>query len=103
WARGASSAGVVAFVYADLLIVPHVIAYTKFYGRELTARLVAIMFASMVLAALTVDGIFSALGLVPTSRPAIDSISSRGISWNYTTFLNIIFLAIAAVLFGLTL
>ena len=103
WAGGISFAGVIAFIYADLIIVPIVIAYTKFYGRELTARLVAIMFASMVLAALTVDGIFSALGLVPTSRPSIDSISSRGISWNYTTFLNMIFLAIAAVLFGLTL
>jgi len=80
-----------------------VIAYTKFYGRELTARLVTIMFVSMVLAALAVDGIFSALGLVPTSRPSIDSISSRGISWNYTTVLNIVFLAIAAALFGLTL
>jgi len=61
------------------------------------------MFVSMVLAALAVDGIFSALGLVPTSRPSIDSISSRGISWNYTTVLNIVFLAIAAALFGLTL
>jgi YHS domain-containing protein len=55
-----------------------------------------------VLAALAVDGIFSALGLVPTSRPSVESISSRGISWNYTTFLNIVFLGIAAVLFGLT-
>ncbi len=103
WAGGISFAGVIAFIYADLIIIPIVIAYTKFYGRELTVRLVAIMFASMVLAALAVDGIFSALGLVPTSRPSIDSISSRGISWNYTTFLNIVFLAIAAVLFGLTL
>src|SRR5204862_133364 len=68
-----------------------------------TARLVAIMFAAMVLAALAVDGIFSAAGLVPSTRPSIDSISSRGISWNYTTFLNIVFLAVAAALFGLTL
>ena len=103
WAGGISFAGVIAFIYADLIIIPIVIAYTKFYGRELTARLVAIMFVSMVLAALAVDGIFSALGLVPTSRPSIDSISSRGISWNYTTVLNIVFLAIAAALFGLTL
>jgi len=103
WAGGISFAGVIAFIYADLIIIPIVIAYTKFYGRELTARLVAIMFVSMVLAALAVDGIFSALGLVPTSRPSVESISSRGISWNYTTFLNIVFLAVAAVLFGLTL
>jgi uncharacterized protein len=103
WAGGISFAGVIAFIYADLIIIPIVIAYVKFYGREVTARLVAIMFASMVLAALAVDGIFSALGLVPTTRPSIDSISSRGISWNYTTFLNIVFLGVAAVLFGLTL
>jgi uncharacterized membrane protein YraQ (UPF0718 family)/YHS domain-containing protein len=103
WAGGISFAGVIAFIYADLIIIPIVIAYTKFYGRELTARLVAIMFVSMVLAALAVDGIFNALGLVPTTRPSIDSISSRGISWNYTTVLNIVFLAIAAALFGLTL
>ena len=92
-----------SFIYADLIIIPIVIVYVKFYGREVTTRLVAIMFASMVLAALAVEGIFSALGLVPTTRPSIDSISSRGISWNYTTFLNIVFLAVAAVLFGLTM
>jgi len=56
-----------------------------------------------VLAALAVDGIFSALGLVPAKRPSIDSISSRGISWNYTTFLNIAFLGVAAFLVALTL
>ncbi|MGE5434951.1 MAG: permease [Candidatus Doudnabacteria bacterium] len=103
WGGGISFAGVIAFIYADLLIIPIVIAYTKYYGRELTARLVAIMFAAIVLAALTVDGIFSAAGLVPSTRPSIDSITSRGISWNYTTFLNIIFLAVAAGLVGLTL
>jgi YHS domain-containing protein/uncharacterized membrane protein YraQ (UPF0718 family) len=103
WAGGISFSGVIAFIYADLIIIPIVIAYTRYYGRELTARLVAIMFAAMVLAALAVDGIFSALGLVPTKRPSIDSISSRGISWNYTTFLNLIFLAIAVFLVALTL
>ena len=103
WGGGISFAGVIAFIYADLLIIPIVIAYTRYYGRELTARLVAIMFAAIVLAALAVDGIFSAAGLVPSTRPSIDSITSRGISWNYTTFLNIVFLAVAAGLFGLTL
>jgi len=103
WAGGISFAGVIAFIYADLLIIPIVIAYVKYYGRDVTARLVAIMFAAMVLAALAVDGIFSALGLVPSERPSIDSISSRGISWNYTTFLNIVFFGVAAALFALTL
>jgi uncharacterized membrane protein YraQ (UPF0718 family) len=103
WAGGISFAGVIAFIYADLLIIPIVIAYTKYYGRDLTARLVAIMFAAIVLAALAVDGLFSAAGLVPTTRPSIDSITSRGISWNYTAVLNIVFLGVAAALFGLTL
>jgi uncharacterized membrane protein YraQ (UPF0718 family)/YHS domain-containing protein len=103
WAGGISFAGVIAFIYADLLIIPIVIAYVKYYGRDVTARLVAIMFAAMVLAALVVDGIFSALGLVPSERPSIDSISSRGVSWNYTTFLNLIFFGVAAALFALTL
>jgi uncharacterized membrane protein YraQ (UPF0718 family) len=103
WGGGISFAGVIAFIYADLLVIPIVIAYTKYYGRDLTARLVAIMFAAIVLAALAVDGVFSVAGLVPTTRPSIDSITSRGISWNYTTFLNIVFLGVAAALFGLTL
>jgi uncharacterized membrane protein YraQ (UPF0718 family)/YHS domain-containing protein len=102
WAGGISFSGVIAFIYADLIIIPIVIAYRKYYGRGLTARLVAIMFAAMVVAALAVDGIFSAAGLVPSQRPSIDSISSRGVSWNYTTFLNIVFLAVAAALVALT-
>jgi len=103
WAGGISFGGVIAFIYADLLIIPIVAAYVKYYGRDMTARLVAIMFAAIVLAALAVDGIFSALGLVPSERPSIDSISSRGVSWNYTTFLNLVFFGVAAALFALTL
>ena len=102
WGGGISFAGVIAFIYADLLIIPIVIAYTKYYGRDVTARLIAIMFAAIVLAALAVDGLFSAAGLVPATRPSIDSITSRGVTWNYTTFLNIVFLGVAAFLFGLT-
>ena len=56
----------------------------------------------MVAAALIVDGIFSALGLVPTHRPSIESISERQITWNYTTALNIVFTVIAAALVALT-
>ena len=103
WAGGISFSGVIAFIFADLLIIPIVLAYNKYYGRELTARLVAIMFAATVLAALAVDGIFTVAGLVPSERPSIESVTSRGVSLNYTAFLNIIFLAVAAGLFGLTL
>jgi uncharacterized protein len=103
WAGGISFSGVIAFIYADLIIVPIVLAYRKYYGGALTARIVSIMFAAMVVAALAVDGIFSAAGLVPTHRPSVDSITSRGITWNYTTVLNILFAVVAASLFALTL
>jgi uncharacterized membrane protein YraQ (UPF0718 family) len=103
WAGGISFSGVIAFVYADLIIVPIVLIYRKYYGSKVTALLVGIMFAAMVAAALIVDGIFSALDLVPTHRPSIQSISERDVTWNYTTMLNIVFLIVAAALVGLTL
>jgi uncharacterized membrane protein YraQ (UPF0718 family)/YHS domain-containing protein len=103
WGGGISFAGVIAFIYADLLIVPLILIYFRYYGRRVTVRLVSIMFVSMAAAALAVDGIFSAAGLIPTERPSIDSIAERAIGWNYTTFLNIVFLVVAAALFSLTL
>jgi uncharacterized protein len=103
WAGGISFSGVIAFIYADLIIIPIVLAYRKYYGWTVTWRIVAIMFGAIVASALAVDGLFSAAGLIPTHRPSIDSITSRGIEWNYTTVLNIVFLVVAAALFGLTL
>jgi uncharacterized protein len=103
WAGGISFSGVIAFIYADLIIVPLILIYRRYYGLRLTALLVGIMFVAMAAAALAVDGIFSAAGLIPEHRPSIDAIASRGISWNYTTFLNIVFTLIAAALLGLTL
>jgi uncharacterized membrane protein YraQ (UPF0718 family)/YHS domain-containing protein len=102
WAGGISFSGVIAFIYADLIIIPIVIAYSKYYGRGLTARVVALMFGAMVASALLVDALFSAVGIVPTHRPSIESISSRGIGWNYTTVLDIVFFVVAAALLSLT-
>jgi len=102
WAGGISFSGVIAFIYADLIIVPIVLIYRKYYGGAVTVRIVAIMFVAIVAAALAVDGLFAAAGLTPTHRPSIDSISNRGITWNYTTALNIVFALIAAALLGLT-
>jgi uncharacterized membrane protein YraQ (UPF0718 family)/YHS domain-containing protein len=103
WGGGISFAGVIAFIYADLLIVPLILIYLRYYGRRVTMRLVAIMFVAMAAAALAVDGIFSVADLIPSARPSIDSIAERAIGWNYTTFLNIFFFAVAAALFSLTL
>jgi uncharacterized membrane protein YraQ (UPF0718 family)/YHS domain-containing protein len=103
WGGGISFAGVIAFIYADLIIVPLVLVYGRYYGWRLTAVIVGLMFGATVAAALAVDGIFSAAGLVPEKRPSIESITERGIAWNYTTVLNIVFTFVAAALFGLTL
>ena len=103
WAGGISFSGVIAFIYADLIVLPILLIYVKFYGWKVTWRLVAIMFATIVAAALVVDALFSAADLIPQHRPSIDSITSRGIEWNYTTFLNIVFTGVAAALVALTL
>jgi uncharacterized protein len=103
WGGGISFSGVIAFIYADLIIIPIVLIYGRYYGWRLTALLVGIMLGTMVAAALVVDGIFSWLGLIPETRPSIESITERGISWNYTTALNIVFTLVGAGLIGLTM
>jgi uncharacterized protein len=102
WAGGISFAGVIAFIYADLIIIPIVLAYRKYYGTRAAAVIVAIMLGTIVAAALLVDALFSAFDLIPSTRPSIDSITGRGIEWNYTTVLNIVFFGVAVVLFALT-
>src|SRR5437588_212979 len=71
WSGGISFAGVLAFLFADLIVLPIVAIYRKYYGGRYALRIVALMFITMVLAALVVDGLFSAVGLVPTGpRPS---------------------------------
>jgi uncharacterized protein len=103
WAGGISFSGVLAFVFADLIIIPLVLIYRRYYGWRLTAVIVSLMFGAMVVAALAVDGIFSAAGLVPTHRPSIESVTERAITWNYTAVLNILFTLVFVGLFALTL
>ena len=102
WSGGISFAGVLAFLFADLIVLPILAIYRKYYGRRFAARIGALMFTTMVLAALIVDGIFSALGLLPKgARPARADIFSS-ISLNYKLGLNVLGLAIFAALFWLT-
>ena len=100
--RGIRFAGVLAFLFADLIVLPIVLAYRKYYGWPFTVRIVALMYVTMVLAALAVDALFSALGLVPSGpRPSRASIFG-GISVDYKLGLNILALAVFAGLFWLT-
>ena len=102
WSGGISFAGVLAFLFADLIVVPILLIYRKYYGTRFTVRITVLMFITMVIAALIVDGIFSALGLIPTGpRPTRADIFSS-IAVNYKLVLNVLGLAIFAALFGLT-
>jgi uncharacterized protein len=103
WAGGISFSGVVAFLFADLLIPPIVAYYRKVYGGRFAALLVGVMGGSVVLAALAVDGLFSLAGLVPSHRPSVDSIAERPVTWNYTSVLDILFALVFVALVGLTL
>jgi uncharacterized membrane protein YraQ (UPF0718 family)/YHS domain-containing protein len=89
WASGISFSGVIAFVFADLIIVPIISAYRKYYGARFAAQLTALLFGAMVLAALAIDGVFSLAGFVPKHRPSVASIAERPVTWNYTAFLDI--------------
>jgi uncharacterized protein len=102
WAGGISFSGVIAFIYADLLIVPILLVYRKYYGDRMAVLISGIMFGSIVLAALLVSAIFGVAGLIPSDRPDVESITERGIAWNYTTVLNIVFFTLAAALWALT-
>jgi uncharacterized membrane protein YraQ (UPF0718 family) len=102
WSGGISFAGVVAFIFADLIVLPIVVAYRKYYGTEFALRITALMFVTIVLAALVVDGLFGAVGLIPTGpRPSRDDIFGS-ISVDYKLFLNLAGVAIFTGLFALT-
>ena len=103
WSGGISFAGVIAFIFADLIILPIVNIYRKYYGGRFAALLVAVMFVAMAVAALVVDGLFSLFGLVPTRRPSIESIAERPITWNYTSVLDLVFVVVFVALIALTL
>jgi uncharacterized protein len=102
WSGGISFAGVLAFLYADLIVIPILLIYRKYYGGKYTVRISALMFVTMVIAALIVDAIFSALGLIPTGpRPTRADIFSS-VQFNYKLALNLLGVAIFASLFWLT-
>ncbi len=96
WNGGISFGGVVAFIFADLIILPILNIYRKYYGWRMAAFVAGTFYATMVLAGYTVELIFGGLRLVPKQRNA--TVIEAHISWNYTTWLNIAFLAVAAVL-----
>lgn len=96
WNGGISFGGVVAFIFADLLVFPILRIYKKYYGIKMAAFLFGTFYAAMVLAGYLVEEIFAVLQLTPHVRNA--KVLEASITFNYTTVLNIIFLAIAGAL-----
>jgi hypothetical protein len=96
WNGGISFGGVVAFIFADLIVLPILDIYRRYYGVRMAAYLMVTFYAAMVAAGLLVELAFDAVGLVPKERAA--KVVEAAITWNYTTVLNLVFLAVAAVL-----
>jgi uncharacterized protein len=96
WNGGISFGGVIAFIYADLIVLPIIDIYRKYYGWKMAGLIAGVFYVAMALAALLIELLFDLLGLIPSQRSA--QIVETSISFNYTTVLNIIFLVVAALL-----
>ncbi len=97
WHGGISFGGVISFLFADLIALPLLLIYRRYYGTRMTLRMLVLFWAVMSTAGLLTEGIFGAFGAIPTTRPA--SVAPAHFQWNYTTYLNIGFLALFAVLY----
>jgi uncharacterized membrane protein YraQ (UPF0718 family) len=96
WNGGISFGGVVAFIFADLIVLPILDIYRRYYGWRMAGFLLASFYAAMVTAGLLVELLFGGLGLIPEQRAA--KVVEASVTWNYTTILNLVFLALAGVL-----
>ena len=96
WNGGISFGGAISFIFADLIVIPILRIYRKYYGRRMTLFLFVTFYITMATAGLVVEILFGALGLIPAERNA--QVIEASVSWNYTTVLNLFFLTIAAVL-----
>jgi uncharacterized protein len=96
WNGGISFGGVLSFIFADLIILPILNIYRRYYGRRMALFLLATFYATMVVAGLGIEFVFEALGITPHARNA--KVEMASVTWNYTTYLNIVFLVVAAAL-----
>nr|WP_082951831.1 permease [Mycobacterium sp. 852002-51057_SCH5723018] len=96
WNGGISFGGVIAFIYADLVILPILNIYRKYYGTRMMLTLLGTFYVAMAIAGYLVEFIFGTAGFVPKQRNT--TVMEAAISWNYTTWLNIAFLVVAAIL-----
>jgi YHS domain-containing protein/uncharacterized membrane protein YraQ (UPF0718 family) len=102
WSGGFSFAGVMAFIFADLIVLPILAIYRKYYGLKFAVRITALMYVTMVLAGLLVAGLFVSVGALPTTRPSRSDLFGS-IQLDYKLVLNILGVVIVVALFGLTM
>ena len=96
WKGGISFGGVVSFIFADLIILPILDIYRKYYGWKVMGYILLTFYVTMAAAGYIVEFLFEAIGIIPENRNAVTI--TEGIQWNYTTILNVIFLVLAAIL-----
>jgi uncharacterized protein len=101
WSGGISFAGVLAFLFADLIVLPILAIYRKYYGMAFALRITALMFVTMAVAGLAVDGLFSLVDAIPTARPTHADVFGS-LQVDYKLFLNVAGAAVFAALFALT-
>jgi uncharacterized membrane protein YraQ (UPF0718 family)/YHS domain-containing protein len=101
WSGGISFAGVLAFIFADLIVIPIILAYRKYYGAKFALRITALMFVTTVISAMILDALFAGLGLIPHTRPTRGDIFGS-VKVDYKLFTNVLGVAIFASLFWLT-
>jgi len=96
WRGGISFGGVVSFIFADLIVLPVLDIYRRYYGGKVALYILVTFYITMAAAGYLIEILFGALGIIPTSRQV--GAITEGIQWNYTTVLNILFLIVAGVL-----
>jgi len=99
WSGGISFGGVIAFIFADLIAIPLILIYRKFYGWKLTLRIVLLFYLVMATGGLITEGVFRAFGAIPTNRHV--AALTPHFEWNYTTYLNFIFIGVAVAVWWL--
>src|SRR5581483_6215448 len=98
WNGGISFGGVIAFVFADLIILPVLDIYRRYYGLRMAGFLLVTLYAAMVAAGLAVGYLFDALGLVPDTRRAKVESAAAAFGWNLTSVLDALAIALSAAL-----
>ncbi len=96
WRGGISFGGVVSFIFADLIVLPVLDIYRKYYGWKVMSYILVTFYVTMAAAGYVVEFLFAALGIIPQNRNV--AALTEGVSWNYTSVLNLIFLVLAILL-----